>query len=48
MTTSKAEKEAVRIAAETMNGVRAVNDHIVADFVPKEMLERRRPVRLIS
>ena len=39
MTTSQAEKEAVRIAAESMNGVRAVNDHVVADFVPKEMLD---------
>jgi len=39
MTTSKAEKEAVRIAAETMKGVRVVNDHVVSDFVPKEILE---------
>ena len=41
MTTSNAEKDAVRIAAETTNGVRAVNNHIVVDFVPAEMLEAR-------
>jgi CBS domain-containing protein len=42
MTTSKTEKDAVRIAAESIKGVRAVNNNLVDNFVPADMLDPRR------
>ncbi len=41
MTTSRAEKEAIRVAAESIHGVRAVNDNLADNFVPAEMLETK-------
>jgi CBS domain-containing protein len=40
MTTSKVEREAVRVAAESINGVRAVNDNLADNFVPAEILDK--------
>ena len=41
MTTSKIEKEAVRVVAESIKGVRAVNNNLVYNFIPTEMLDSR-------
>lgn len=39
MTTSKIEKDAVRVAAESIKGVNAVNNNLVYNFIPEEMLD---------
>jgi CBS domain-containing protein len=45
MTTSKIERDAVRVAAESIDGVCKVNDNIVDTFVPAEMLDATKPSR---